>query len=56
MQQRSAASGLKDRNNLADAPQILKRVYQPLKGPDLCHTDIVNCMVITETGKLVTGG
>ncbi|GAX81669.1 hypothetical protein CEUSTIGMA_g9097.t1 [Chlamydomonas eustigma] len=56
MQQRSAASGLKDGNNLADAPQILKRVYQPLKGPDLCHTDIVNCMVITETGKLITGG
>lgn len=55
-QQRSVASGLKDNNNLSDAPQILRRVYQPLKGPDLCHSDVVNCMVITDTGKLITGG
>jgi hypothetical protein len=49
-------AGLKDTNNLAEAPQILKRMYQPLRGPDLCHTDVVNCMVLTDTGKLITGG
>jgi len=55
-QQRSVASGLKDGSNLTEAPQILKRVYPPLKGPDLCHSDVVNCMVITDGGKLITGG
>ena len=47
---------MKDTNNLAEAPQILKRMYQPLRGPDLCHTDVVNCMELTDTGKLITGG
>jgi len=56
MQQRQAVLGLKDGSNLADTPQILKRVCPPLKGPDLCHNDMVNCMVITEAGKLISGG
>ncbi len=54
-QQRSVASGLKD-GNPNDSPQILRRVYQPLKGPDLCHADVVKCIVVTETGKIMTGG
>ena len=54
--QRSVASGLKDGNTLAEAPQILRRMYQPFKGPDLCHTDVVKCIVITDTGKIISGG
>jgi hypothetical protein len=55
-QQRSVASGLKDGGGSSDAPQILRRIYQPLKGPDLCHTDVVKCIVVTETGKIMSGG
>jgi len=55
-QQRSVASGLKDTNALAEAPAILKRMYQPLKGPDLCHVDVVKCIVVTDTGKIISGG
>jgi hypothetical protein len=54
-QQRSVASGLKDAG-ASDAPQILRRMYQPLRGPELCHSDVVKCIVVTETGRLVTGG
>lgn len=54
-QQRSVASGLKD-TTVLDAPQILKRLYPPFRGPDFCHTDVVSCMIITETGKIITGG
>ena len=54
-QQRSVASGLKD-TTVLDQPQILKRWHQPLKGPDLCHTDVVKCLVITDTGKIISGG
>ncbi len=39
-----------------DLPQILRRVYQPLRGPDLCHTEVVKCIVVTETGKIMSGG
>ncbi len=53
-QQRSVASGLKD--GVGEAPQILRRMYQPLRGPDLCHTDVVKCIVVTETGKIMSGG
>lgn len=55
-QQRSVASGLKDTTVALDPPQILKRLYPPFRGPDFCHTDVVSCMIITETGKIVTGG
>lgn len=37
-------------------PQILRRVYQPLKGPELCHSDVVKCIVVTDTGKIMSGG
>ena len=56
MQQRQVASGLKDGTHVADTPHILKRMHPPLKGPDLCHNDMVNCMVITNAGKLISGG
>ncbi|EFJ43514.1 hypothetical protein VOLCADRAFT_119046 [Volvox carteri f. nagariensis] len=55
-QQRSVASGLKDTTVALDPPQILKRLYPPFRGPEFCHTDVVSCMIITETGKIVTGG
>lgn len=60
-QQRSVASGLKDsgpggHGGGADLPQILRRVYQPLKGPELCHSDVVKCIVVTDTGKIMSGG
>ena len=60
-QQRSVASGLKDSAGpgnmaVADVPQVLRRMYNPLKGPELCHSDVVKCIVVTETGKIMTGG
>ncbi|KAG2444756.1 hypothetical protein HXX76_001500 [Chlamydomonas incerta] len=55
-QQRSVASGLRDGNMTLDARQILKKIFPPFRGPDFCHTDIVSCMIITETGKIITGG
>jgi hypothetical protein len=39
-----------------DWPQVLKKIYPPLRGPDFCHTDIVSCIIITETAKIITGG
>ncbi|GFH06087.1 WD_REPEATS_REGION domain-containing protein [Haematococcus lacustris] len=45
-QQRSVASGLKDSGvGSGDIPQILRRMYPPMKGPDLCHWDVVKCIV-----------
>mmetsp|Transcript_33374 Transcript_33374/g.84557 ORF Transcript_33374/g.84557 Transcript_33374/m.84557 type:complete len:866 (-) Transcript_33374:212-2809(-) len=59
-QQRSVTSGIKDSTGgpgaSADMPQILRRVYQPLKGPELCHSDVVKCIVVTDTGKIMSGG
>ncbi|KAJ9524068.1 hypothetical protein QJQ45_022573 [Haematococcus lacustris] len=56
-QQRSVASGLKDSGvGSGDIPQILRRMYPPMKGPDLCHWDVVKCIVVTETGKIMSGG
>lgn len=54
-QQRSVASGLKD-TSAPEPPTILKRLFQPMRGPELCHTDVVKTIVITETGKIITGG
>eukprot|EP00201_Polytomella_parva_P021851 CAMPEP_0175043714 /NCGR_PEP_ID=MMETSP0052_2-20121109/3361_1 /TAXON_ID=51329 ORGANISM="Polytomella parva, Strain SAG 63-3" /NCGR_SAMPLE_ID=MMETSP0052_2 /ASSEMBLY_ACC=CAM_ASM_000194 /LENGTH=378 /DNA_ID=CAMNT_0016306845 /DNA_START=48 /DNA_END=1181 /DNA_ORIENTATION=- len=54
-QQRSVASGLKD-STVVDVPAILRRHFVPLKGPDLCHTEVVSCILVTHTGKVVTGG
>eukprot|EP00798_Chlamydomonas_sp_ICE-L_P013183 gene13183-30648_t len=54
--QRSVASGLKDGNSMAEAPQILRRMFQPLKGPDLCHSDVVKCIIVTDAGKIISGG
>ncbi|KAF5833397.1 WD40-repeat-containing domain protein, partial [Dunaliella salina] len=61
-QQRSVASGLKDGASAGssistgDVPQVLKRAHAPFKGPDLCHADVVKCIVVTETGKIMSGG
>ncbi|KAJ9523676.1 hypothetical protein QJQ45_020098 [Haematococcus lacustris] len=56
-QQRSVASGLKDSGvGSGDIPQILRRMYPPMKGPDLGHWDVVKCIVVTETGKIMSGG
>lgn len=54
-QQRSVASGLRD-NAVLDPPQILRRLFVPLKGPELGHVDVVSCIVIAESGKIITGG
>ncbi|GFH06432.1 uncharacterized protein HaLaN_01062 [Haematococcus lacustris] len=44
-QQRSVASGLKDSGvGSGDIPQILRRMYPPMKGPDLCHWDVVKLL------------
>ena len=36
--------------------QVMRRAYHPFKGPDLCHSDVVKCIVVTETGKIMSGG
>lgn len=36
--------------------QVLKRAYHAFKGPELCHSDVVKCIVVTDTGKIMTGG
>ncbi len=41
---------------MSDGPQVLKRVVQPLRGPEVGHTDVVKCIVVTDAGKIVTGG
>lgn len=56
-QHRVVASGLSSAATAeADRPHILKRLHPPLKGPDYCHTDVVKTCIITDTGKIITGG
>lgn len=37
-------------------PQVIKRMFQPLKGPELTHKDIIKAICCTDTHKILTVG
>lgn len=39
-----------------DVPLVLRRLWTPLRGPDLTHRDIIKSIACTETNKIITVG